>query len=259
MDYNPPVLQISKSPSATVSAMGENTWHLEIPAGNRFRYRLAQLDDHGTHRRSKFHWKPPLTFSLQARVSAEALPGTWGFGLWNDPFSFAIAYNLLVPRLPALPDAAWFFHASAESYLSVYDDLPANRFLAATFSSIKIPTAELLLMSPIFAASLIPGVAQGVRRILRRWVEQDATQVQAHLTEWHAYRIDWEASQITFYLDDVELKRTNVVPHPPLSLVLWIDDQYAALPPKGGLRYGYLANPEPAWMEIRDLRLQERA
>jgi hypothetical protein len=238
--------------------MGENSWHLEIPAGNRFQYRLAQLDDHGTHRRSKFHWKPPLTFSLQARVSAEALPGTWGFGLWNDPFSFALAYNHLVPRLPALPDAAWFFHASPESYLSIRNDLPANGFLAATFSSLRIPTAVLLLSSPFLALSLIPGAAQGVRRLLRRLVNQDAVQVHARLTEWHAYRIAWEATQVIFYLDELELKRTYIVPHPLLSLVLWIDDQFAALPPRGGLRYGYLSNPEPVWMEIRELRLQER-
>ena len=239
--------------------MGENSWHLEIPAGNRLQYRLAQLDDHGTHQRSKFRWKPPLTFSLQARVSAEALPGTWGFGLWNDPFNFAITYNLLMPRLPALPDAAWFFYAAPENYLSIYDHLPANGFLAATFSSVKISTAVLLLMSPVLALTLIPGAAQGVRRLLRRLVKQDAAQVQANLTDWHAYRIEWEATQITFYLDDIELTRTNIVPHPPLSLVIWIDNQYAAVPPKGILKFGYSTNTDPAWMEIKNIRLQENS
>lgn len=256
MDYHPPELQVSKSPSAGVNRLSENNVHLEIPAGSKFQYRLAQLDDHGAHQRSRFHWKAPLTFSLQARVSAQALPGTWGFGLWNDPFNFAITHNLLMPRLPALPDAAWFFYASPENYLSVYDDLPSNGFLAATFSSLKVPTAVLLLSSPIFALALLPGAAQGVRRLLRRWVKQDAAQVQACLTDWHLYRIEWEAHHVAFYMDEVELKRTNIVPHPPLSLVIWIDNQYAALPPNGRLKFGDSANPEPAWMEIKDMRMQ---
>ncbi|HSB67658.1 MAG TPA: family 16 glycosylhydrolase [Anaerolineales bacterium] len=246
---------MSKSHSARVDRLSENSWRLDIPAGSKYRYRLAQLDDHGTHQRSLFHWKPPLSFSLQARVSAEALPGTWGFGLWNDPFNFAISYNLLMPRLPALPDAAWFFYAAPENHLSVYDDLPSNRFLAATFSSKKIPTALLVLSSPIMALTLVPGAAQAVRRLLRRWVKQDAVHVQACQTDWHAYRIEWEPQQVAFFVDDVELKRTNTAPHPPLSLVIWIDNQYAALPPTGRLRYGYSGNPDPAWMEIKDIRL----
>ena len=238
--------------------MGENYWRLEIPAGNQFQYRLAQLDDHGNHRRSSFRWRPPLTFSLQARVSAEALPGTWGFALWNDPFSFAIAYNLLMPRMPALPDTAWFFHASPENYLSIYDDIPANGLLAGTFSSTRIPTAALLLSSPILGLALIPGAAQGVRRLLRRLVKQDSALVKAQFTEWHAYRIELESEYVAFYLDDVELKRTNIVPHPPLSLVIWIDNQYAALPPKGRLKFGYLTNPNPAWLDIKEIKLQEQ-
>ena len=144
--------------------IGENSWHLEIPARSTGGYRLAQLDDHGSLQRRDFPWKPPLTLSMEARVSAQVLPGTWGFGLWNDPFSLMLAYNKLVPRLPTFPDAAWFFHASPENYLSIRNDLPANGFLAATFRSKKMPFALLALASPILALAFIPGFAQLVRQ-----------------------------------------------------------------------------------------------
>lgn len=256
MRRNPPDLHVSKSTSARVTKLGENNWRLEIPTGNNLQYRLAQLDDHHTGRRSSFPWKAPLTFSMQARVSALDLPGTWGFGLWNDPFSFLLGYEGVVLRLPTLPDAAWFFYATPKNYLSFRDDLPANGFLAATFSSTKVPAVLLALASPALALSVIPSTAQWVRRMLRRVVKQDAAQIHANLMDWHAYRLDWEMDQVRFYLDEVELLRTSIVPHLPLSLVIWVDNQYAALPPTGRLKYGYLPNPKPAWLEIRQVSLQ---
>ena len=116
-------LHTSQSPHAKVIKIGENSWHLEIPTNTKRGYHLAQLDDHGSLRRANFPWKPSLTLVLQARVSTQELPGTWGFGFWNDPFSFMLAYNRLVPRFPVLPDAAWFFHASPQNYLSFRDNL----------------------------------------------------------------------------------------------------------------------------------------
>jgi hypothetical protein len=245
-------LNTSKSPTASVVKMGKNSWHLEIPANSRGRYRLAQLDDHKSLPRKDFPRRPPLKLSLQARVSAMELPGTWGFGLWNDPFSFLIAYNKAVPRLPALPDAAWFFHASPQNYLSFRDDLPASGFLAATFSSNKVPTAKLALVSPILALTLIPITSQLVRKMLRRAVRQDASLIQTNVTDWHDYGMEWDGGKVRFSLDGVAILVTDIAPSGPLSLVIWIDNQYAALPPSGRLRYGTLSNPEPAWLEIRE-------
>jgi hypothetical protein len=75
------------------------------------------------------------------------------------------------------------------------------------------------------------------------------------VTEWHSYNLVWEPGQIRFCLDEEDILQTNIVPSSPLSLVIWVDNQYAALPPKGRLRYGTLPNPQPAWMEIRDFEL----
>ena len=193
--------------------------------------------------------------SMEARVSAQELPGTWGFGLWNDPFSFMLAYNKLVPRFPTFPDAAWFFHASPQNYLSIRDDLPANGFLAATFSSKKVPIALLALASPALALILIPGFAQLVRRSLRDMIQQDATLVHTNVTEWHAYLLEWKPDLVRFSLDGTDILHTSIAPHGPMSLVIWVDNQYAALPPDGRLKYGTIPNPEPAWMEIKNIRL----
>jgi hypothetical protein len=255
MIYAPPDLHISQSPDAQVVALGENSWRLEIAPDPRPAYRLAQLDDHTRLPRSDFHWKPPLTLSLKARVSSQALPGTWGFGFWNDPFSFLLGGDRQHLRIPTLPDAAWFFHASPQNYLSLRDDLPACGFLAATFRSQKVPPALLALASPVLGLTLLPQTAQLVRRVLRRQVRQAAVSIDLTVTEWHAYTLEWQADVVRFSQDGIELLRTNVVPHPPLSLVIWIDNQYAALPPAGRLHYGTLPNPESAWMEVRQIEL----
>jgi hypothetical protein len=257
MDSNGLGLHISQSPTARVAKEIPGSWHLELPASAQRSYRLAQLDDHNSHRRQDFPWRPPLKLSLWARVSAQDIPGTWGFGLWNDPFSFLLSYNKVVPRLPTLPDAAWFFHASANNYLSFRDDLPASGFLAATFSSRKVSTLGLLLASPILALTLIRGTAQLVRNMLRHPVRQDAFQIHTSVTDWHAYSMEWLDGQVRFTLDGVDIMRTNIAPNGPLSLVIWVDNQYAALPPRGRLRYGTLPNPEPAWLEIRELTINE--
>jgi hypothetical protein len=257
MTYRPPRLDISKSPSGRVTQLEDGTWHLEIPVGARFGYRLAQLDDYGSLRRHNFRWKPPFTLSLQACASAQDLPGTWGFGLWNDPFSFMLAYNKLVPRLPTLPQVAWFFHASPQNYLSFVDNQPANGFLAATFSSKKVPVALLVLSSPILALTLLPGTAQLIRRLFRRVVQQGSIQFRTSETEWHAYNLQWEPERVRFHLDGTQLFETEISPYPPMGLVIWVDNQYAALPPTGRIKYGTLPNHEPAWLEIRDIVIQD--
>jgi hypothetical protein len=255
MTNRTPALHTSQSPTARVIKIGENSWHLEIPARTKGGYRLAQLDDHGSLRRRDFPWKPPLTLSMEARVSAEELPGTWGFGLWNDPFSFMLAYNKLVPRFPTLPDAAWFFHASSQNYLSIRDDLPANGFLAATFSSKKVPIVLLALASPALALILFPGFTPLVRRSLRGMIQQDSALVHTDVTEWHAYMLEWAPGVVRLSVDGTAILHTNIAPQVPMSLVIWVDNQYAALPPEGRLKYGTLPNPEPAWMEIREIKL----
>jgi hypothetical protein len=104
-----------------------NGYRLDIPDGDNRVYRVAQIDDYAKHVRKDFPHRPSLSLSLLARASADSIPGTWGFGLWNDPFGLSIGFGGNPFRLPALPNAIWFFHASEENYLS-FSDKPGNGF-----------------------------------------------------------------------------------------------------------------------------------
>jgi hypothetical protein len=248
-------LKTNKTRLAQVSPLPAGGWHLEIPAGPAGRYRLAQVDDYHQLRRRDFCWKPPLHLSLRARASALDLPGTWGFGLWNDPFSLSMGLGGAAQRFPALPEAAWFFFASPPNYLSFRDDLPAQGFLAATFQSPPVPAPLLALAAPGLGLAVLPGGAQLVRRGLRRLVKQSAALVPGDVTAWHTYSLDWQPDSVAFMRDGQIIHSTPVAPRGPLGLVIWIDNQYAALPPAGRLRYGMLENPQPAWLDIDGLEI----
>src|SRR5688572_4957115 len=128
------------TPGASVgeysSEDGGKGYRLFIPVGPADKYRLAQLDDYAKLSRSRFLLRPPIRLSLSARTSSNSIPGTWGFGLWNDPFGLSLGYGGKPFRLPALPNAVWFFGASEENHLS-FADKPANGFLAQSFRSPK--------------------------------------------------------------------------------------------------------------------------
>lgn len=249
-----PLLQPTVSRDAQVTSLPENGWRLSLPPGRAGRYRLAQLDDYRALPRPRFLHHPPLELTLQARASAPDLPGTWGFGLWNDPFAFSFGLGG-ARRLPALPNALWFFFASPHNHLSLRDDLPAFAALAATFRSPRWPAllvAPALLALPFFA---FPPIAKLLRRISRSIVRQDAVALSINPKEWHTYSLRWDQNAASFQVDGVKVFETSLVPHPPLGLVLWIDNQYLSFPPNGRLRYGTLENSDSAWLEIRSLAI----
>jgi hypothetical protein len=93
-----------------------NGWKLSLPSGDANEYRLAQLDDYTNLKRGYFPHRQGLELQLRAKASHTDLPGTWGFGLWNDPFGFLFGFGGTRGRLPVLPNAAWFFFASLPSF-----------------------------------------------------------------------------------------------------------------------------------------------
>jgi hypothetical protein len=190
----------------------------------------------------------------RARVSADNLPGTWGFGLWNDPFSFSLGVSGASRRFPALPNAAWFFHASPPNHLSFRDDLPARGFLTATFRSSKIPAPLLAMASPGLALGALPPTARLLRGLLRGVIRQDACLIPGNtVTEWHHYRLCWLADAVTFSVDEREIFTTPLSPRGPLALILWIDNQFAAFPPDGRIAFGNLPVPDPVCLDVADL------
>lgn len=167
-------LKVQTTPGAQVTSIIPGYWRLEIPAGPAGQYRLAQLDDYTGQHRHQFTWKPPVDVTLQMRASAVNLPGTWGFGLWNDPFSLSLGLGGAARRFPALPNTAWFFFASPPNHLSIHDDLPGYGQLAATFASKRLPAWLLALSSPPLVGLVFPPLARLARRLLRWIVHQDS-------------------------------------------------------------------------------------
>jgi hypothetical protein len=238
------------TPGAKLQALDTRGWHLEIPAGAAAQYRCMQLDNYTGLARRRFRQKASFSLELRARVSAPALAGTWGFGLWNDPFSAGVLIQGSVARLPALPNAAWFFYASQPNHLALSDQHPADGFLAGVFRSPLIPTPLLLLAAPAAILLAWPAAARLLRRLAARVVRTDATRLPLDVTQWHDYRLEWQPEGVTFYVEEREVFQTALSPRGRLGLVIWIDNQYAAFGPDGRLRAGMLAQPEPAWLEV---------
>ncbi|HZJ23014.1 MAG TPA: hypothetical protein VFD54_06875 [Anaerolineales bacterium] len=261
------------TPDAGVEEISSGSaYRLSISAGSAQKYRLAQLDDYTQIPRSRFPLRFPLNFSLRARVSSNSIPGTWGFGLWNDPFGLSLGFGGNPFRLPALPNALWFFGASKESYLSFKEPLrpkqrhaiAANGFIAQTF---RAPKFHLLL---ILVGLAFPFSRKLTRRMLGKVIDEDGLQLSDHEvqqqaigvqsqgvdpTQWHRYRLEWRDRRVRFEVDDIQVFESSVSPRPPLGLVIWLDNQYAAFTPEGKIGFGVLENPGPAWLEIKELEV----
>jgi hypothetical protein len=251
-------LKVNQTAGAEVTQINPISWRLEIPIGPQGEYRLAQLDDYTQRSRSHFPWKPPLSLALSARASGNLIQGTWGFGLWNDPFSFSLGFGGGSRRLPALPNAVWFFFAAPQNHLSLRDDLPATGNLAAIFQSANLPSFVLVPGIVFLPFIFIPPVARLFRRLARRLIRQETVSFNADLTEWHDYRLIWEAHRICFSLDDQTILESSLSPRAPLGLVLWVDNQFLAWSPNGRFEYGNLGTELPAWIEIKELQLEQR-
>jgi hypothetical protein len=239
-------------------------YRLSIPDGKANQYRFAQLDDYTQLRRSRFPLRFPIRLSLSACASSNSIPGTWGFGLWNDPFGLSLGFGGNPLRLPTLPNAVWFFGASKQSYLSFKEasssgldtdetgarptrPSAANGFLAQTFRSPRFHP------SLVPAGLVLPFSRKRTRQLLGKVIDEDGIAISVDVTQWHRYRLDWRESGVSFEVDDLQVFETRVSPHPPLGLVIWIDNQYAAFTPAGKIGFGVLENPEPAWLEIKDI------
>jgi hypothetical protein len=174
-----------------------------------------------------------------------------------------------------LPNAVWFFYGSEENYLSFKEGqpqgfaptLPANGFMAQTFRS---PKFDPLL---ILAGLVLPFSHKAARRLLSKVIKEDSAslwngsrqqavglQSQSQgvdVTQWHRYRLEWSPKRVLWYVDDAPVFESPVSPNPPLGVIIWIDNQYAAFTPEGKIAFGVLEG-EDEWLEIEDLVISER-
>lgn len=239
MDVSP-----RSSGGGKLTASGEG-WRLWIPGGDARHYRLAQLDDQGSSRRRDYPRRPPFTLRLRARASSASSTGTWGFGIWNDPYGFPLSAAWSTLRFPALPQAAWFFYASPSSYLSLRNDKAASGFFAQVFASRR---SSLALVR---AAAAFPFSRKTARRILGRVIAEDSAPVVAVATDWNEFKIEWKPAATAFWVNTELVLETRLTPAPPLGLILWIDNQFAGFDPDGRLRWGLESASEPAWIDIQ--------
>jgi hypothetical protein len=259
--------------SARVDEISRESSHyrLTIPPGKADKYRLAQLDDYTQIPRGRFPHRFNTTIDLSARVSSDSIPGTWGFGLWNEPFGLSFGFGGSPFHLPALPNAVWFFGESKENYLSfggrvgggvsihpsgystaaVSRPPAANGFLAQTFRSPKFHS----LLIP--AGLALPFSRKTTRRLLSQVIVEDGIALNVDSTVWHKYRLEWSLNRVSFEVDEVRMFESDVSPNPPLGLVVWIDNQYAAFTPEGKIGFGALEGPE-AWLEVKDIEVQPK-
>jgi len=216
-------------------------------------YTNAQIDDYQGLRRSQFPWHPPLELAVRARFShpETELSGTAGFGFWNDPFLMTGA------RMPTLPRAVWFFYGSPPSDMKLDLHTPGYGWKAATIDALRpvalllaplaLPTALLMNARPLYRALWPP---------IQRGLHIQEARVDAPMTDWHTYTLDWGRERSTFSVDGEAVLRDAPSPRGPLGFVMWLDNQYMVVKPWGRFGWGLLEAPGRQWLEVDRLAIE---
>ncbi len=217
-------------------------------------YADAQIDDYGpASGRRRYPWRSGTELSLRARFSHDAreLQGTAGFGFWNAPFGDPTV------RRPALPQAAWFFFASAPSDLPFPVAGPGRGWFAGT---VDAGTGAALLTAPLAPAILLANQSASLRARLWPWVRRRLRISHAPLAQemdqWHAYKLSWKRDGCCFTVDGQVVLQTAYSPRGPLGFVCWIDNQYMVATPNGRFRWGVLSTAKRQQLEVSDLTLK---
>jgi hypothetical protein len=227
-------------------------WRFENEPIEAGRYTNAQIDDYQTLHRRDFLWKPPLTLTVHARFShpSGALNGTAGFGFWNDPFMMTGA------RMPALPRAIWFFYASPPSNMKLDLHTPGSGWKAATIDALQLPFFLLAPTIPLAVPLMnIPALYRRLWPVGQRAIGVSEASVEADMTSWHTYQIEWGVRQAVFRVDEQVVLNCGTSPRGPLGFVMWIDNQAMIATPQGRFGWRTLALPGRQWMAVDTLEI----
>ncbi len=231
-------------------------WRFELPPVERG-YANAQIDDYGRQSDQKlsrrhYPWRPGVKLQLRARFShsPDDLLGTAGFGFWNAPFG-----DPTVPW-PALPQAVWFFYASAPSNLPLAATGPGRGWFASTLDATTRQALALIPAAPfVLLGNQFTKFRQWIWPFLRRRLGISFAPVVAAMTEWHEYELHWLPEGCEFFVDGALILRTPFSPRGPVGFVCWLDNQYMVLEGNGRFRHGILPIPQTQWMEVSDLAI----
>ena len=238
-----------------VSLEEQSTLRMTIPAKQEG-YADAQLDDYHGRKRKAFPWSHPVSLRLSARASEPQPVGTMGFGFWNDPFSFSLGQGG-ARRFPAAPQALWFFYGSLPNHLPFSHQTPGHGWKAASLRSPKLPA---WLLAP--AAGI--GLSLALLPLIRRWVIPiglrlfcaHETLLNVRLDQWHEYSIHWWQAGAELAVDGEVVLFVLDPPPSPLGFVAWIDNQFASIHPKQGLRFGTIPTTKSQSLQVRILELK---
>ena len=248
-------LQMREVHLGKVTGDPEGGYQLEIPAIDTKTYLLAQLDDYMDLSRTKFPHQPPLRLKLEARTVGCDLQGTFGFGLWNDPFSFGLGPAGMSKLLPVLPNVAWFFYGSSQNHLTLRDDQPADGFHVKTFRSPLIPSVFSLFALPMLPFIFFHPTARWIRKLLRIFIKEESQAIAIDTGQWHVFSLEWWADHVIFKIDESWIFRSTTAPKGKLGLVIWVDNQFLRFDPKGKLSMGTLKTHSPQIMEFRNIEI----
>jgi hypothetical protein len=250
-----PDLQTRLANGGNVQGSLDDQMMLSIPPIAAGKYGLAQVDDYLHLRRSKFPHQAPLKFTLEARVSASDLPGTWGFGFWNDPFSLGFGGGGMARVLPVIPNAAWFFYGSEKNYLSLRDDQPTDGFHAKSIRSTRLPSILSVLAIPGLSFLLWPAAMRLIRKLMRPVIHEEGIGLSIAVDHWHTYALEWTGEQVIFSVDLNEVLTTHISPCGRLGLVIWIDNQFFRFSPDGRISFGVEGVYVDQWLQVRHITI----
>lgn len=222
-----------------------------LPPGD-MRYADAQIDDYGRPG-GRFLWRPGTVLCLRARFSHESnrLRGTAGFGFWNAP------YGDPSRRRPVLPQAAWFFFGSEPNDLPFAPASPGRGWFAASLDAGTPAAIGVIPFAPIvLALNQFAPIRRRLWPVIRRRLGIHSASVDADMTEFHEYRLDWLPDSVRFQVDGRVILVASPSPRGPLGFVCWLDNQYLVLTPRGRFRAGVLPVATEQWLEVDGLRLE---
>ncbi|MGH2620484.1 MAG: hypothetical protein ACRDHG_07930, partial [Anaerolineales bacterium] len=192
--------------------------------------------------------------------SHPAPPGTLGFGLWNDPFGLSLGGAGGRQKLPAAPQAVWFFYGAPPNDFSFVRGGPGAGWKAASFRSPALPGPLLVPGAALaFLAGNAPVLRKWVVRAVQAAIPGAEAELNVPLTEWHTYLLHWETARVRCEVDGVVVLDAPVAPRGPLGFVAWIDNQFAVLSERTGIRFGIVPTTVSAWLEIADLEIRSPA
>jgi hypothetical protein len=126
-------------------------------------------------------------------------------------------------------------------------DFMAQTFRSPKFHPLLILAGLTLPFSPL---------RETTRKLLSKVIDEDSVSVNVDVTQWHGYRLEWSVKRTAWYVDDALVFESPVSPNPPLGVIIWIDNQYAAFTPEGKIAFGVLEG-EDEWLEVEELVISE--